>query len=63
MYGIEYSKLYYKIVLIVTLTGEDYDMGENIVIVIVGCLLMLVLGLQIQIRHISKKMDELLQKK
>jgi hypothetical protein len=38
-------------------------MGENIIILIVGCLLVLVLGLQIQIRDVSKKIDELLQKK
>ena len=38
-------------------------MEENIIIAIVGCLLILVLGLQIQIRNIGKKMDELLEKK
>jgi hypothetical protein len=38
-------------------------MEENVIMVIVGFLLVLVLGLQIQIRNISKKMDELLEKK
>jgi|APFre7841882654_1041346.scaffolds.fasta_scaffold11463_5 hypothetical protein len=38
-------------------------MEESIIMVVVGCLLVLVLSLQIQIRNISKKMDELLQKK
>jgi hypothetical protein len=38
-------------------------MEESIIMVVVGFLLVLVLGLQIQIRNISKKMDELIQKK
>ncbi len=38
-------------------------MEENIFMVIIGCLLVLVLGLQIQIRNINKKTGELLQKK
>jgi len=38
-------------------------MEQNVVFWLIVCLLIVVLGLQIQIRNISKKMDELLQKK
>jgi hypothetical protein len=38
-------------------------MVETIVAVIVVFLLMITLGLQVQIRNISKKMDEILNKK
>ncbi len=37
-------------------------MDQNIVLILVVCVLLVVLGLQIQIRNISKKMDELLKK-
>ncbi len=51
-----------SVLLHVTLNGEEHAMDENIVLVLIVCVLLVVLGLQIQIRNISKKMDELLRK-
>ena len=59
----EYGIKHWKVVLLVTLNGKEYAMEESIIMVVVGFLLVLVLGLQIQIRNISKKIDELIQKK
>jgi Fe2+ or Zn2+ uptake regulation protein len=38
----------------------EYAMDETIIMVIVACKLMLVLGLQIQIRNFNQKINELL---
>ena len=62
-FSTEYGIKHWKVVLLITLNGKEYTMEESIIMVVVGCLLVLVLGLQIQIRDISKKMDELLRKK
>jgi hypothetical protein len=38
-------------------------MEQNVIMVLVAFLLVVMLGVQIQIRNINKKIDELLQKK